>query len=193
MKASSLVLVLACLLLFSLDLYAQASRGISAAGRRVDEFDNQRRKADRDSMDSEMRSKKPSKEELRNAARIKAETKEDLEGLQQAYNDGVAKLSSGQVLVTDYVAEAAKRINKHSTRLKINIAFPKPETEQQSNTSEVTGDTRKQLRELCVRIYGFLTNPMIENSAVLDVEAAVSARQLLDGIIDLSDRLGKIN
>lgn len=194
MRTLSLIIALVFVFVLSADAYTQASRGgISAAGRRVDEFDHQRRKADRDSMDSEMRRKKPSKEELQNAARIKAETKEDLEGLQKAYNDAVAKLSGGQVLEIEYVVAAAEKINKHATRLKANIALPKPEERLQAKPIEVTGDTRKQLRDLCARIYELLTNPMIENSAVLDIEAATSARQLLDGIIDVSERLGKVN
>ena len=191
MKALSLVFIFAFLLVFDVELEAQVNRGISAAGRRMDDWDNQRRKAERDGMSREMRGKKPSREELEKAARIKAETREDLEGLQQSYNEIVMKLSSGALVDSSFSSEAASRVNKHANRLKANVIFPKAEKESDGKTVEVVGDTRKQLRELCTRIYDFLMNPMIENPNVLDVEAAHKARALLDSIIALSEQTAK--
>lgn len=161
MKTTSLFLLFAVFAVLSVDLSAQASRGISAAGRRMDDWDNQRSKADRDAMVKEMLGKKPTKEELQNAARIKIETREDLEGLQQSYNDIIVRLSGGQTPESPFIVEAASKVNKHANRLKANIVFPKPEKEEATKPIEITGDTRKQLRELCTRIYEFLTNSMI--------------------------------
>ena len=191
MRAFSLVFLLAFLVLFIGDLSAQVNRGISAAGRRMDDFDNQRTKAERDAMNREMSGRKPTKEELRNAARIKAETREDLEGLQQSYNEIVTHLSGGATPEISFVAEATAKVNKHANRLKANIVFPAPAKEDERKPVGITGDTRKHLRDLCTRIYEFLTNPMIENPNVLDLEAANSARSLLDAIITLSDRAAK--
>ncbi len=84
MRSASLIFVFAIFVVFSVDLQAQVSRGVSAAGRRMDDFDNQRRKAEQDRMRGELQGKKPTKEELEAAARIKTETREDLEGLARA-------------------------------------------------------------------------------------------------------------
>lgn len=191
MRELSVLLFFGFLLLFTGDSFAQASRGISAAGRRMDDFDNQRTKAQRDAMAREMRGKKFTKEELQNAARIKAETKEDLEGLQESYNEIVVKLNGGSTVPTAFIAEAANRVHKHAVRLKANVAFPKPEMDEERKLPGVGGDTRKQLRELCTSIYELLTNPMIESPQVLDLEAASSARNALEAIIVLSDDLSK--
>jgi len=191
MRALSLVFLLAFLVLFIGDLNAQVNRGISAAGRRMDDFDNQRTKAERDAMNREMSGKKPSKEELQNAARIKTETREDLEGLQQSYNEIVTRLSGARMPESSFIAEAAAKVNKHANRLKANIVFPKPEKEDEPKPIAIPGDTRKQLRDLCSRIYEFLTNPVIENPNGLDLEAANSARTLLDAIITLSDHAAR--
>ena len=190
MKAVSFIFVLVSPVILAADLHAQGSRGNNPMGRSA-EFENQRRKADREAMVREMRGKKPSKEELQNAARIKAETKEDLEGLQQTYNEIAVKLSGGQTPPSEFIAAAAERVNKYATRLKSNIAFPKPESDEAPKPIVTTGDARKDLHDLCTRIYEFLTSPMIENPNVLNVEAATSVRILLDSIILLSGRFGK--
>lgn len=189
MRAFSLVFLLAFLVLLVGDSSAQVNRGISAAGRRMDDFDNQRTKAERDAMAREMRGKKPTKEELQNAARIKAETREDLEGLQQSYNDIVVKLSGGATPESSFVDEATAKVIKHADRLKANIIFPTAEKQDEPKPIVIAGDTRKQLRELCTRIYEFLTNPMIENPNVLDLEAAEKARTSLEYVISISENL----
>lgn len=191
MRALPLVFLLAFFTILTADLDAQVNRGISAAGRRMDDWDNARSKADRDNMQKEMRGRKPTKEELRNAARIKAETKEDLEGLQENYNDIILKLSGGQRPETSFAVDVASKVNKHATRLKANIVFPKPEKEEETKPIEVDGDLRKQLRELSTLIYQFLTNSMVENPNVLDLGAAHAARRQLDAIILLSERAAK--
>lgn len=187
MQALSFLLLTVFVTILAVDSYPQASRGISAAGRRVDDFDNQRTKAERDAMAREMRGKKPTKEELQNAARIKTETKEDLEGLQRSYNDIVVKLGAGTV-PPEFIVQEAEKVNKFANRLKANIIFPKPESDQ-AKLVEMTGDSRKQLRELCTRIYDFLTNPVIENPQVLDLAAAAKARESLDSVIAISEKL----
>ena len=187
MKAWSFLLLSVFFAAFIDASYAQASRGISVAGRRVDDFNDQRTKAERDAMAREMRGKKPTKEELQNAARIKAETKEDLEGLQRSYNDIVVKLGAG-IVPPEFIVQEAEKVNKFASRLKANIIFPKLENEQ-AKLVETNDDSRKQLRELCTRIYEFLTNPMIEYPQVLDLDAAAKARESLDSVIAISEKL----
>ena len=185
MKTAFLIFLFAFFLILPFESLAQASRGISAAGRRVDDFTQQTDKAARDAMTREMRGRKPTKEELANAARIKSETKEDLEGLQGQYNLIVEHLSGGTPS-PELSAAALSKINKHASRLRSNIVFPKPAEDMAETPAVIPNDTRKLLRETCTRIYEFLTNPMIENPNVLDLKAADSARKSLDLIITLS-------
>lgn len=191
MRALSLVFLLGFFVVLSVEVFSQVNRGISAAGRRMDDWDNTRSKADRDAMNREMRGRKPTRQELQNAARIKAETREDLEGLQQNYNDIIVKLTGGQTPESSFVVEAASQVNKRANRLKANIVFPKLENKDPAKPMEIVGDERKRLRDLCASIYEFLTNRMIENPNVLDLEAAHSARDLLDSIIVLSGHVAK--
>lgn len=187
MKAAPIAFLLTCFLGFIADVYSQGVRTTTAGGRIAD-FENQRRKADRDSMDREMRDRKPTKEEIQNAARIKTETKEDLDGMQQAYNEIATRLNEGSISPA-FVQEAAGRVNKHALRLKANIAFPKPAKDEESKVPDLSADTPKLLRDLCLRIYEFLTDPMIENPQVLDLEAAAKTRSSLERVIAISDKL----
>ena len=174
--------------IFPAESLPQATRNVSAAARRLEDFKQQSDKAERDAMAQEMRGRKPTKEELATAARIKAETKEDLEGLQAKYNLIVEKLSGGGSASPEFVAEATAAINKHAARLRSNIVFPKPDEGAADPPVQIPAETRKRLRELCTRIYEFLTNPIIEHPNVLDLKAADSARKSLGLIITLSDR-----
>lgn len=167
---------------------AQSSRSSTSVGRRLDDFNRQGDKAARDAMDREMRSRKPSKEELQNAARIKAETKEDLERLQDLYNEIVVRLKVRDI-PSEYIVEAASKVNKHALRLKANIAFPKPDNDDEVDTAKPSGDSRKLLLELCTNIYELLTNPMIENPQVLDLQSSTKARKVIDSIIVISGEL----
>lgn len=188
MRTRSLIFLLTILLLAT-SIFAQGTRSLSSVGRRLDDWDKQRTKVDRDAMSGEMRGRKPAKEELQNAARIRTETREDLEGLQLSYNKIVTKLTEGQTLDQAFISEAVTKINKHANRLKANVIFPKPEKEEEQKPVEIPGDSRKRLHDLCTRIYEFLTNRMIENPNVLDVEAATRARLSLESVIELSEKL----
>ena len=191
MKASSILPLFVILLGFGIDSLAQSSRGATAAGRRLDDFNVQTTKAQRDAMAREMRGRKPSKEELQNAARIRSETKEDLESLQASYNEIVTKLSGGATPSAEFVREAADKVNKHAARLKANIPFPKLEKEEVSSLPDVSGESRRLLRDLCTNIYDLLTNPMIENPQVLALPSAPKARNDIDAIIAISGELAK--
>lgn len=164
---------------------AQGGRAMAAA-KRVDEFSKQTDKVAHDQMESEMRGRKPSKEELKKIAQAKAETKEDLEALQSSYNEIIGALNSGGPSA-DFVLAIAGKINKSASRLRSNVpAIPKPK--DPPSISEIT-DSRAQSRELATKIYRFLTNPIIETPAVVEAEAAAKAGSDLEWIIVLSERL----
>jgi hypothetical protein len=187
MKVSSILPFFALILMLGVDALAQSSRGVAAAGRRIDDFNVQTTKAQRDAMAREMRRRKPTKEELQHAARIRAETKEDLEGLQALYNEIVTK---GATPPNEFVRETSEKVRKHAVRLKANILFPDLEDNAQEQP-DVSGESRKLLHDLCTNIYELLTNPMIENPQVLDLSSATKARNAIDAIIAISGELTK--
>jgi hypothetical protein len=178
----------------SLTAIAQGTRSLSSTGRRLDEFNKVTDKATRDELNREMGVRKPSAEEIRKAAAVKVEIKEDFESIQSEYNKFVTSLTSKEQLRPVSVRESAERIHKHAVRLRVNVVFPKteqPEAEDIKNNLTV-GDTRKQLRSLCEQIYLFVTNPLFENPNILDIEAARKAAKTLETIIDSSGRLKEI-
>lgn len=191
MKSFSFSCFLAVLLsVAAAEINAQATRSLSNLGRRLDEFNKQNDKVARDEMNREMNGRKPSKEELQNAARIKSETKEDLEALQAEYNEIALKLNARVKIEDSFVRNLAGSIHKHASRLHSNMVFPKQdENEIRPPIRSVQADVRLQLNDLCSRIFEFLTNPMIENPNIIDISSAKSARLSLESVIEISNRI----
>ncbi|MGQ0542043.1 MAG: hypothetical protein ACT4O9_09370 [Blastocatellia bacterium] len=191
MKSFSFSCILAVLLsVAAAEINAQATRSLSNLGRRLDEFNKQNDKVARDEMNREMNGRKPSKEELQRAARIKSETKEDLEALQTEYNEIALKLNARVKIEDSFVRNITGSIHKHASRLHSNMVFPKPEeNEVRAPSKSVQADVRLQLKDLCSRIFDFLTNPMIENPNIIDISSAKSARLSLESVIEISNRI----
>lgn len=178
--ATSLVLVF-----FSVTADAQTTRNISSSARRIEEFNKQGNNAARDEMNSEMRGKRPTAEEMRKAKAIEKQIEEDLAALQTKYNDVVVKLQSKDAISDVFVVDAAGRIHKHAERLKNNIKFPElkddepvPDTASQATTSK-----RKMLVDLCTQILRFFDSPLFASPNVLDIQKANEARQILETVI----------
>ena len=166
---------------------AQAPRSISNVGRRLDDFNKQGQKADRDEMEREMSGRKPTPEERREAEIKKAHIKEDLATLQSSYNDIVVKLQSREKFGEEYVAAMTERISKTGSRLLHDIHLPavKPAPAKSDNP---TTPPAISLKALCVEIYAFLTSPVFE-TGVLDIKESAKARETLERVIYISDSL----
>src|SRR5688572_11444993 len=78
--------MLVCVGAFCVESNAQSARTLNTVERRIENFNNQGLKAERDEMNKELRGKKPSVDEMKRAAALKAQLKEDLESLQEEYN-----------------------------------------------------------------------------------------------------------
>ena len=185
-RLGMLVILVSLVTVCSAVAAAQASRSISAAARRLDDFNKQGNKVAIDQMQSEMNGRKPTKEELRRITRLRAEIKEDLEGLQSGYNEIVEALGGKAAAPPTAFAEAVEKIHKRSSRLRANVDIPQPK--EPLDLPPFT-DERTELRELCLRIFAFLTNPIIETPNVLEVGAAAKAGESLAAVLIISERI----
>jgi hypothetical protein len=158
-------------------------------GRRIDDFNNQNKQAERDELNKELRGKKPSAEELKRSAALKAQLKEDLEALQEEYNFLVTKLKASELISIKEAAEVGDRVHLRSERLLKNLNLPAPKPSEGAETKIYGNDTNKLLRSLCAGLFEFITNPMFESPSALDMESAGKARLMLEELIRLSDHL----
>lgn len=189
MKSITFLLASVVLAIVVSPVSAQSTRALTAAARRIDDFNKQSDQAARDEMNREMRGKKPSAEEIRKAKAIEAQIEQDLEALQTEYNNIVLKLQSREAIADTFVADSSGRIHKHSDRLKENIKFPESKEGEPVQNEIKQANKRKALIELCTQILSFFKSPMFESPNVLDVKNAEESRKTLKTIIRLSGEL----
>jgi hypothetical protein len=184
----ALTLLVACVG-FAIDTNGQGARQPNNIARRLDDFNNQSVKAERDEMNKELRGKKPSAEELKRVAALKAQLKEDLESLQEAYNTLVTKLKASEPMPPKLAAEVGERVHLRSERLLKNLNLPAPKSPDTGETKSYTGDTNTLLRSMCSLLFKFITDPMFESPSAIDVESGAKARLTLEELIRLSDHI----
>jgi hypothetical protein len=142
------------------------------------------------SRDLKGRPEKPS--DRRRAQEIEEQIKHDFEGLQESHNQIVLVMAAKEGLnrQRDFVFRAVAEIKKYSTRLKTNLALPKPQ--QERARVEVSNEQiEESLMTLRKHIYDFVTNPLFESQGVLDLEQGRKASRDLDRIIELSESITK--
>ena len=174
---------------FVVDSSAQGARQPNNIARRVDDFNNQSVKAERDEMNKELRGKKPSAEALKRAAALKAQLKDDLESLQEEYNALVTKLNASEPTSTKLAAEVGERVHLRSERLLKNLNLPGPKSTETVKPKTYPDDTDRLLRSMCGLIFEFITNPMFESPSAIDVELGAKARLTLQELIRLSEHI----
>lgn len=88
------------------------------------------------------------------------------------------------------VEASAAKIQKTAARLKTSLLLPEPEAdEKRQEVGEVGVQTLISALDGVVR--RFVTNPIFDEAAVLDIQLAVKARRDLDRVIDLSRAVKK--
>jgi len=92
------------------------------------------------------------------------------------------------------VGQLTGEIRKRSRRLKDNLALPEPATQTPSARLPATVETspealRTSLANLSDLIESFVSNPMFEQSKLLDAKLSDKASEDLDAIIRLSDEI----
>lgn len=99
----------------------------------------------------------------------------------------------GDMLDLELVARSAGEIRKRSRRLKENLALPRPETPPAGRSRIAVEATSKRLRislsDLSNLIEGFVSNPMFEQSKLVDARLSAKARQDIEAIIELSSQI----
>ena len=90
----------------------------------------------------------------------------------------------------DSIFRAVAEIKKYSTRLKTNLALPKPQ-QQKARVEIKNNQIEESLMTLRKHIYDFVTNPLFESPGVLDLEQGRKASGDLDRILELSESITK--
>ena len=101
--------------------------------------------------------------------------------------------AGGDVLDLGLVARSASEIKKRSRRLKENLALPRPEAPPAGRSGTGVEATSERLRtsisDLSNLIDEFVSNPMFEQSKLVDARLSGKARQDLEAIIELSGQI----
>jgi hypothetical protein len=121
------------------------------------------------------------------------EIKEDFERIQVINSRDLQAGASGEGLDYKKVSDAAAEIKKRATRLKSNL-FP-AESEKQSKgkgqATEDPQDLKSMLAALDRAITSFVTNPIFQNTKVVDPKDSTKAQHDLETVIKLSTRIKK--
>jgi hypothetical protein len=173
---------------------AGQARSPGSVARRIEEFNAQATKAARDELNREMYGKPAPAQQGRLTKIKKAEIREDFDTLQTSYNEIVTRLNSKEPLPTKFVLDVTEAIRKAGARLQGNVDFLA--VRDRATPPVVPSMPERSMRELCIAVHGFLTNPLFE-TGVLDVAEAGKARDTLDKVVQLSatlhNRVGKAN
>jgi hypothetical protein len=99
----------------------------------------------------------------------------------------------GDTLDLELVARSAGEIRKRSSRLKKNLALPRPEAPPAERSQFATEPTSERLRislsDLSNLIDEFVSNPVFEQSKLVDARLSGKARQDIEAIIELSSQI----
>ncbi len=128
----------------------------------------------------------------RRVQEIAEQIKHDFEGLQESHNQLVLFMADKEGLDRqhDSILRAVAEIKKYSTRLKTNLALPKPQQEK-ARVGIRNDQIEESLMSLRKHIYDFVTNPLFESPGVLDLKQGRKASGDLDRIIELSEIITK--
>lgn len=194
-KAAAILIGAALCLLTMMEnaALAQTGRSATSVGRRIEQMNRQGEQYERDKLGREIKGEADTPNERRRAQALAAQVRQDFQSLQAGYNQIVLAMASKEGFSYDSISGAVAEIKKCSTRLKENLSLPRPkdDKDQEAGSEAVTGQTEELLLTLRKHLYSFLTNPLFESPAVLDVEQAGKASRNLDSIIELSKSLGK--
>ncbi len=160
-------------------------------GRRIERINRQADQYERDHM-LVTEKKSSNANERQRVQSVMNQVKEDFGRLQSFYNEIVVAVSAGKKLDPAFITESVAGINKCATRLKTNLALPESK-DKASGRQNVKDGVRSQpsLTVLLNQISEFVTNPMFESSAVLDIELSTKASRNLEEIISMSETIRK--
>lgn len=168
------------------------------SGRSVAERDTMMRRADamREMEIKRLESKKDVKADRAPAARISfQQIVEDFRQL-QVVNNGMMKaiFSNGAARAPDldHISKAMAEITRRASRLRTNLQFPGLKGEVSRQSEREIADVKQlkaSLLALDKMIMGFVNNPALRESGVLDAQQSAKAKGDLSVIIRLSQRI----
>ncbi len=193
--AGLLLAALICLVTSTTDLAFDQSGGSrpTPVERRIEHANRESVEYERDSLNRELKEGGNKPSDRRRDEAVVLHVKQDFENLQARYNQIELAIASKQDLHQDSIMSAVAAINRSASRLKVNLALPrrKNDEDREAKSAVALQQTDEPLLMLTKRIYSFVTNPLFEASAALNVKHVGNARRDLDGIIELSDRIVK--
>ncbi|HEY8225218.1 MAG TPA: hypothetical protein VIG25_08090 [Pyrinomonadaceae bacterium] len=120
---------------------------------------------------------------------------EDFRGLQSVNNKMMADTSASAEIDYKFVSVMISQIAKKATRLKQNLALPKSEdikvTKEPEKEIATEKDFKAELLLLDSSVMRFVTNPIFQQTNVVELKLANQASSDLETIINLSKRLKK--
>jgi len=123
---------------------------------------------------------------------LMAQTEEDFNRMLMLHNEIARVIDANKAIDYHFVAEATGEIRKRATSIQSNLMLSPPSEEMkaiempaQTNESEM----KDALIKLCKQIRNFVTNPVIEQPNVVDVEKMATAKRDLENVIQLSAHL----
>lgn len=195
LRKTSVVLMGAALCLVTVmqnPAFAQSGRSPTSVGRRIEQLNRQSEQYERDKQSRDIKGEADKPGDRRRAQAAAAQVRQDFESLQAGYNQIVLAMASKEGFNYDSISDAVAEVKKCSTRLKDHLSLPRPKDDkaQEVGSVAVTGQIEELLLALRKHLYSFLTNPLFESPAVLDVEQAGKASRDLERIIELSKSIG---
>ena len=123
---------------------------------------------------------------------LMAQTEEDFNRMLMLHNEIARAITANKPIDYHFVAEATGEIRKRATSIQSNLVLSPPAEEMKpiEMPAETTEPEMKDaLIKLCKQIRSFVTNPVIEQPNVVDVEKMAAAKRDLESVIQLSSHL----
>ncbi|HEY6244985.1 MAG TPA: hypothetical protein VIX17_13620 [Pyrinomonadaceae bacterium] len=129
----------------------------------------------------------------RRVQQVAAEIEQDFQSLLTMHNGLARLLIDKKPLDYRFVSDTAAEIRKHATHLRkiLALTLSEEELKKQNNTDFEDAQIRDGVATLCYHIKAFVTNPVIENSGIVDAEQLAKARRSLQAVIDFSGSVKK--
>lgn len=123
---------------------------------------------------------------------LMAQTEEDFTRILTLHNEIARALAAPKPLDYRFVSDATSEIRKRANSIQSNLVLTLPaeeieKVELPANTSE--SEMKDGLVKLCKQIRSFVTNPVIEQANLIDLEKLATAKRDLESVIQLSAHL----
>jgi hypothetical protein len=162
----------------------------------IDKHTNQARKRQQDEANREWQLRNFGNPEVTKDRRrldaLMAQTEEDFNRMLSLHNEIARALASNKPLDYQFVSDATGEIRKRAHSIQSNLVLSLSDEENKRvESADMTNETEMKdaLVKLCQQIRSFVTNPVIEQPNLIDVEKLLAAKRDLESVIQLSAHL----